>query len=302
MLDYSSLFALSAVVREGSFDRAARSLHVTPSAVSQRIRLLEERVGCALVTRSQPCEATEAGRRLCQHADRVRLLEHELRADMPAVMQGESAHLSLSVAVNADSLATWFVPAVISVTQRAPMLIQLSVDDEEHTAQWLRSGLVLAAVSASEQPALGCSSRPLGCMRYVAAASPAFVQRHFPDGVDATCLKSAPSLRFNANDQLQQRWVQRHCGQPVDLPCHTLPSAHAFVLASLASMGWGMHPLRLIEEHLDSGQLVELVPHHALDVPLYWQQARMASVLLETLSTAVLRAARASLVQANDCR
>ena len=54
MLDYASLFALSTVVREGSFERAARALNVTPSAISQRIRLLEERVGCALVVRAQP--------------------------------------------------------------------------------------------------------------------------------------------------------------------------------------------------------------------------------------------------------
>jgi LysR family transcriptional regulator (chromosome initiation inhibitor) len=77
MLDYAALSALAAVIREGSFERAARALNVTPSAISQRIRLLEERVGCAL--RDQPCRATETGRRLCQHVDRVRLLEQELQ-------------------------------------------------------------------------------------------------------------------------------------------------------------------------------------------------------------------------------
>lgn len=298
MFDYPSLFALAAVVREGSFERAARSLHVTPSAVSQRIRLLEERVGCALVTRSQPCEATEAGRRLCQHADRVRLLEQELGDDMPAFTEDGPARASVPVAVNADSLATWFLPAAIACSANSPVLMQLSVDDEGHTAQWLRSGQVLAAVTAVEQPAAGCNSRPLGAMRYVAAASPAFVQQHFPQGVDANSLAAAPSLVFNAKDELQQRWVERWCGRRVELPRHTLPSPHAFVTAALGGMGWAMHPLALIQDPLAQGKLVQLTPDCTLDVSLHWQQARIASSLLDRLTQAVVDAARVGLIPA----
>lgn len=291
MLDYPSLFALAAVVREGSFERAARSLHVTPSAVSQRIRLLEERVGCALVIRAQPCEATETGRRLCQHVDRIRLLEHELRAELPALVQDEQVWVNLPVAVNADSLATWFSRAMTEFAAQAPVLLQLSVDDEGHTAQWLRSGSVLAAVTANVQPASGCSSLPLGKMRYLAAASPAFVARYFAQGVDADSLSAAPSLMFNAKDEMQQRWVSRLCGRHVELPRHALPSTQAFVAAALAGMGWALHPQTLIADHLASGRLVELVPDAALDVPLYWQQARAASTLLEQLTQAVIHAA-----------
>lgn len=297
MIDYSSLFALAAVVREGSFERAARSLHVTPSAVSQRIRLLEERMGCALVTRSQPCEATETGRRLCQHADRVRLLELELHEDSPAFMPGEAAQVNVPVAVNADSLATWFVPAAITFASTAPVLLQLSVDDEGHTAQWLRGGKVLAAVTADERPAAGCNSRPLGAMRYVATATPEFVRRHFPDGVDAASLACAPSLRFNAKDELQQRWVERHCHGKVDLRSHTMPSPQAFVSATLGGLGWALHPLALVRTHLASGAMVELVPESPLDVPLYWQQARIASRVMDSLSHAVFSAAQAVLIQ-----
>ena len=231
--------------------------------MSQRIRLLEERVGCALVVRGQPCEATEAGRRLCQHVDRVRLLEHELRDALPALVQDdERVWVNVPVAVNADSLATWFVPAMAAFAAQAPALLQLSVDDEGHTADWLRAGTVLAAVTAIAQPASGCSSTVLGAMRYVAAASPAFVARHFPSGVDAGSLAAAPSLVFNTKDELQQRWVHRHCGRPVDLPRHTLPSSHGFVTAALAGMGWAMHPQALVAEHLRSGRLTALAPDH----------------------------------------
>jgi LysR family transcriptional regulator (chromosome initiation inhibitor) len=296
MLDYPALAALAAVVREGSFERAARALHVTPSAVSQRIRLLEERVGCALVVRASPCRATETGRRLCQHVDRVRLLEQALHGTLPTLApKGAEARVALPVAVNADSLATWFAPAIAAFAAAAPVLVQLAVDDEGHTAEWLRSGEVLAAVTASAQPAAGCNSRPLGAMRYVAAASPGFVQRHFAAGVGAGSLAQAPSLVFSPKDELQARWVRRLCRRHVELPRHTLPSPQAFVTAALAGMGWGLHPRPLIAPQLAEGTLVELVPEAPLDVPLHWQQARAASALLDGLTRQVAAAARQAL-------
>ena len=298
MLDSSALSALAAVVREGSFERAARALNVTPSAVSQRIRLLEERVGCALVVRDQPCRATDAGRRLCQHVDRVRLLEQELEGAVPALAPEGAARVPLPVAVNADSLATWFAPAVANFAAQAPVLMEVAVDDQDHTAQWLRSGAVLAAVTATERPVAGCNSRPLGSMRYLAAASPAFIARHFADGVGAGSLGRAPSLVFNAKDELQAQWARRLCHRHVELPRHVLPSAHAFVVATLAGMGWGLHPRAMIASQLRDGTLVELVPKTPLDVPLYWQQARAASALLDGLTRQIGAAARKALMPA----
>lgn len=297
MLDYPSLFALAAVVQEGSFDRAARVLHVTPSAISQRIRLLEERAGCALVVRGQPCRATETGRRLCQHVDRVRLLEQELQGGLPTIVPQGAAKVRLPVAVNADSLATWFAPAVAAFAARAPVLMDLSLDDQDHTVEWLRSGVVLAAVTAMERPVTGCNSSPLGTMRYVAAASPQFVAQHFAQGVGAGTLARAPSLVFSIKDALQTRWVQRLCHRHVELPRHTLPSPQAYVTAALAGMGWGLHPLAMIKSHLQTGALAELVPATPLDVPLYWQQARAASVIVADLSQTVMAAARTGLIQ-----
>ena len=295
MLDYPALAALAAVIREGSFERAALALHVTPSAVSQRIRLLEERVGCALVVRGQPCQATDTGRRLCQHVDRVRLLEQELQGALPALAPEGIARVALPIAVNADSLATWFAPALAAFAADAPVLVEVAVDDQDHTAAWLRNGTVLAAVTGHARPATGCNSRPLGAMRYLAAASPAFVARHFASGVGAGSLAQAPSLVFNTKDDLQARWVRRLCHRHVDLPRHTLPSSQAFVTAALAGMGWGLQPQVLIDCHLADGSLVELVPHTPLDVPLYWQHTRAAPALLDGLSRAVVAAASRAL-------
>ncbi|MDP1532778.1 MAG: LysR family transcriptional regulator ArgP [Rubrivivax sp.] len=296
MLDYPALSALAAVVREGSFERAARALHVTPSAISQRIRLLEERVGCALVVRAQPCRATETGRRLCQHIDRVLLLEQELQVALPALAPDGLARVALPVAVNADSLATWFAPALAAFAAEAPVLMEVAVDDQDHTNEWLRTGAVLAAVTASARPSAGCNSRPLGAMRYLAVASPAFVKRHFAAGVGAGSLTSAPSLLFNTKDELQARWVRRLCHRHVDLPRHLLPSPQAFVAAAVGGMGWGLQPQALIARQLADGSLVELVAGAPLDVPLHWQQARAASALLDGLTRRVLAAARSALL------
>lgn len=295
MLDYAALSALAAVIREGSFERAAQALFVTPSAVSQRIRTLEERVGCALVVRGQPCRATDTGRRLCQHVDRVRLLEQDLQGALPTLASEGLTRVALPIAVNADSLATWFAPAVAAFAADAPVLVELTVDDQDHTATWLRSGAVLAAVTGTARPPAGFNSRPLGAMRYIAAASPVYMARHFAAGVGAGPLAQAPSLVFNAKDDLQARWVRRLCHRDVELPRHAVPSAHAFVTAALAGMGWGLHPQALIAPLLATGSLVELVPDSALEVPLYWQHARAASSLIDGLSREVVAAAARAL-------
>lgn len=296
MLDYAALNALAAVVREGSFDRAARALNVTPSAVSQRIKLLEERIGGALLVRGTPCVATDVGLQLCRHIERVDMLEHELRDAMPSLGQRSgtaASRVTVRVAVNADSLATWFMAAAATFAAAAPAaLLDLSVDDQDHTAERLRSGAVLAAVTALAQPVPGCNSEPLGTMPYVAAASPGFVACHFAGGVGARTLAAAPSLVFDRKDRLQARWVRRICRRSVETPRHWLPSPQAFVEGALGGMGWGMHPMSLIAEALRDGRLVELVPGSSLPVPLYWQQARAAPQLLEALRAAVRAASR----------
>ena len=291
MLDYALLAALAAVIRTGSFERAAQQLHVTPSAVSQRVKLLEERVGTVLVVRGQPCTGTPAGQRLCQHTERVALLESELQQDLPSLERADPM-LTLRIAVNADSLATWFVAAMAEARE---CLFDLVLDDQDHSADWLRRGEVLAAVTASAKPVKGCDSTPLGALRYVATASPAFVRRHFPDGVSADAVARAPCLTFNSKDQLQAHWVRQAFGANLTSPTHWLPSSQAFVDGALAGLGWGMNPEMLIAEHLRTGRLVALVPDQPFDVPLFWQRSRIASRTLADITDAVRRIARAVL-------
>jgi LysR family transcriptional regulator (chromosome initiation inhibitor) len=291
MLDYAALSALAAVVREGSFDAAAAALNITPSAVSQRIKGLEERLGAVLVVRSQPCTATPTGAVLCSHVDRVRLLEADL--SLPGLSQGPP---TLRVAVNADSLATWFPGAAAAFAADGAATLDLMLDDEGHTAARLRSGEVLAAVTADPAPVTGCRISALGTMTYCAVATPDFIARHFGKGTDpAAALAEAPMLRFDRRDQMQARWARAAHGVEIAPPMHWAPSTQGMLDLTLAGMGWSLAPLRLLSSHLTAGRLAELPPERRMPVALYWQSARLHAAALDRLTEAVTAAARKAL-------
>ncbi|WP_114947801.1 LysR family transcriptional regulator ArgP [Microvirga calopogonii] len=292
MLDYTHLSALAAVIRTGSFERAAQHLNVTPSAISQRIKLLEERLGTVLVIRGQPCTATEVGQRLCQHVEQVALLENSLRGSFPG-LQTESRPVTLRVAVNADSLATWLIPAMAKVEG---FLFDLVLDNEDHSPEWLRRGEVAAAVTARGTPIQGCDCHSLGALRYVATASPQYHDRWFADGFSEPAAAYAPCLIFKQNDRLHVEWMRQVLGGNVHPPLHQLPSSQACLDAALAGIGWGMNPERLVIDHLRAGRLVTLRPDQPLDIPLFWQQSRIVSPVLDHLTQAVVHGARTTLV------
>lgn len=298
-LDSRQLAAFAAVLREGSFEAAARALHVTPSAVSQRIKALEERLGRVLVRRGAPCVATEAGQSLQRHAQQLQLLEAQALAPfgLDAHTRGApAAALPLAVAVNADSLATWFVPALAAVRTLHAVNFELQVEDQDHSHELLRQGRVLAAVTSQPQPVQGCAVRRLGAMRYRAVASPAFMRRHFAGGIDDAALALAPCNVFNAKDRLQERFLRLLTRRRLQPPQHRVPSTHGFVHAALQGLGWGMNPEALVAPLLACGELVELLPGRVLDVPLHWQHWRLEAEVLRALTAAVQAAAREALV------
>ncbi|HET6150208.1 MAG TPA: LysR family transcriptional regulator ArgP [Polyangia bacterium] len=297
-LHYDQLSALVAVVREGSFDRAARVLHLTPSAVSQRIKQLEENVGAIVVVRGTPCSATGVGETLYRHAQQVELLERDLLGAGTPVRAASSSRPSapLTIAANADSLATWLIPGLARLTDRRELRVEIVVDDQDHTAEWLRSGRVLCAVTAEARPVAGCRAQALGVMRYRATASPAFVRRWFPAGATVEALRAAPVVMYNRKDELQEQFVRRVLrGRPGSLRPHFVPSPHAFIDATLLGVGWGMNPELLADEHLKTKKLVDVASGHWLDVPLYWQQWSLMSPTLESLASAMTAQAAVSL-------
>ncbi len=285
------LSALAAVLRRGSFELAAADLLVTPSAISQRIKALEDRVGTSLINRGTPCTGTAAGLRLAKHAEDVGLLEAQLSRDL-ALGTG-AGPTRLRIAVNADSLATWFVDAMASVEG---VLFDLVIDDQDHSAEWLKRGEVSAAVTSRTKPIPGCDAIPLGSLRYIATANPKFMRQWFADGVTSEKLQQAPCLTFNAKDALQKAWLDAHFDQRLSPPTHFLPSTQAFIEAARAGIGWGMNPEMLVRGPIRNGRLVALLDNAALNVPLTWQISRIMAPALAEVSEAVRKAARKLLV------
>jgi len=291
MFDPAQLAALAAIHRLGSFEAAATELHVTPSAISQRIKAFEEATGALLLIRGQPCTATAAGLRLIRHHDDIALLTRQLAADLPGATPGP---VPLRIAVNADSLATWVIPALAATEG---LFFHLIIDDQEISQDWLKRGEVVAAITAHPGPLQGCDTLPLGALRYRATASPAFAAEWFPDGPMAAALSRAPALVYSREDRLQHRWVKALTGnEPQGLGGHTLPASQAFVDAALAGLGWGMNPEALVAGHIAAGRLTDLAPDQPLDVPLHWQFTRLAAPTLAPLTRALRDAAARALI------
>ena len=268
--------------RRGSFDLAAASLGITPSAISQRIKALEDRIGALLIQRGQPCTATETGLRLIHHFDAVMLMEAALPLPDPAPA-------AVRIAVNADSLATWVIPALSACPG---MLFDIVIDDQDVSQDWLRRGEVAGAITSHPGPLQGCDTVPLGRLRYHATASPDFVARWLADGVTPAALTRAPALTFSDKDRLQSDWLATHLGQGIAYPTHRLASSQGFVDAALAGLGWGMNPAPLVSGYLAAGRLVELIPGTPLDIALHWQFARRTAPALEPLTRALRTAAK----------
>ncbi|MFJ9738251.1 LysR family transcriptional regulator ArgP [Streptomyces sp. NPDC101166] len=278
---------LLAVVDEGTFDAAAAALHVTPSAVSQRVKALEQRTGRVLLLRTKPVRATESGEIVVRFARQLARLERDTRSELG--LSGDGEPTRVSIAVNADSLATWFLPALAKVPQEPPLAFELHREDETRTAELLRKGLVMAAVTSSPDAVAGCSVRALGRMRYIAAAQPDFVALHL-DGVPlAEGLARAPVVTLDRSDELQDTFVRRlRRGRGGAGPVrHAVPTSEGFVDAVAAGLGWGLVPEAQAGALLESGRLTPLAPGRFLDVPLYWQQWKLDSPALAAVAQAV---------------
>jgi LysR family transcriptional regulator (chromosome initiation inhibitor) len=288
-VDSAQLATLAAVVDEGSFDAAAKSLQVTPSAVSQRIKALENHTGQVLVLRTRPSRPTAAGEALLRLARQVSLLETETLAAVRGVAEG----LLLPIAVNADSLNSWFLPALLAMGRDT--YFDLRQEDQDHSAELLRAGTVLAAVTADPVAVQGCRVQPLGRMRYLSVATPEFAERWLADRPLPEALSVAPMMVFNRKDALQHRLLRKVTRRRLDPPTHAIPSPGPFARAIRLGLGWGMVEEDAVEDELAAGRLVEVAPGRYVDVPLYWQHWKLSSTVLDALTEAVRSAAATGL-------
>ena len=295
MLDYKLVEAFAAVVGEGGFEKGARVLHLTQGAVSQRVKLLEEQAGCVLLVRSSPPRPTDAGQAMLKHFRQVRRLEDDLDVGLGREPAGFD---TLTVGVNADSLATWFFPAVNPYLDAEPVLLDLSVDDQAETLKLLKSGGVLGCVADRAEPVQGCRVEYLGDMDYRLYASPSYKMKWHPHGVTAEGAEAAPILVFNRKDVMHEELLARALGRPVALRApFYLPSSERFAPAIASGRACGMLPDQQAAPYLERGELVDLLPGHVFTVRLHWQCWNLESARLTGFTDALVRGARALLAQ-----
>ncbi len=297
--DPAALEALAAIVEEGGFERAAQRLSITQSAVSQRLRALEAQVGTVLIVRSRPLRPTSAGHLLLKHAKQLRLLRADLDRDLrelaPSSAGGAREEERISLAVNADSIATWALPALDALV-REGLPLEIITDDQDFTQEWLREGQVLGCVTTLKQALRGCKVLPLGAMDYVAVAQAGYASEHLPSGITAQNFRETPFVAFNRKDDLQAEFVARVLGlRRVTLNQMFVPSSEGQVRAVLAGWGVSVVPELLVRGLLAQGALVEVAAGSRVSVQLYWHCWNLESAVLDQLTKALREAASAAL-------
>lgn len=297
--DPAALECLAAIVEEGGFERAAQRLSITQSAVSQRLRALEAAVGTVLIVRSRPLKPTSAGHLLLKHTKQLRLLradlERELRDLAPSSAGGTREEERISIAVNADSIATWALPAMNELARQG-LPLELITDDQDFTQEWLREGQVLGCITTLKQALRGCKVVPLGAMTYVAVAQADYAREHFPKGLTPHNFRDVPFIAFNRKDDMQSEFVSRAFGlKRVVLNQLFVPSSEGQVRAVLAGWGVSVVPELLARGLMEQGQLVNVAPQAALPIQLYWHCWNLQSDVLDQLSAALTAAAAKAL-------
>jgi LysR family transcriptional regulator (chromosome initiation inhibitor) len=292
---FEHLRTFAAVIEQGTLEAAARSLVVTPSAVSQRLKAMEDAAGQILLQRTSPARPTPAGEAVLRFARQVGQLEADALRELGD--NGGSLNAPIPLVVNADSLSTWFLPALASLPADAAAFFEIHREDEQHSAQLLRTGTVMAAVTATPDPVQGCSVEPLGALRYRAVASPGYVLRWWPDGPDLTAGSRAPVMDFDRKDDLQEDFFRRLTGGVLAAPRNYVPSSAEFAQSIRLGLGWGLLPEQQCLADIRNGALVELAPASPVDVSLYWQRWKIDSPVLNRLSAAVRETASAQLLQ-----
>ena len=300
--DPVALECLAAIVEEGGFERAAQRLSITQSAVSQRLRSLEAQVGTVLVVRSRPVRPTAAGQLLLKHTKQMRLLRVDLDRDLrelaPSSAAGAREAERISLAVNADSIATWALPALNALALQG-LPLEIITDDQDFTHEWLREGQVLGCVTTVKQALRGCKVLPLGAMQYVGVAQAAYAREHLPQALTPHNFRDIAFVAFNRKDDMQVDFVGRAFGlKRVSLHQVFVPSSEGQVRAVLAGWGASVVPELLVRGLLAQGELVNIAPGAQVAVQLYWHCWNLESAVLDQLTAALAQAAREALAAA----
>jgi len=290
MFDYKLLEAFAMVVQEGGFEKAATVMNLTQSAISQRVKLLEDRAGKILLSRTSPPQPTEAGRRLIKHYLQVRLLENDLEGE---ASDANEPPIKLSIGINADSLSSWFLPAIGDLLEDGKLLIDLHVDDQEQTHKLLRDGVVVGCISDLATSIQGCKVDYLGAMPYRLLARPEFVSKWFPDGLTVDAAADAPTVMFSRKDMLHYKILHVLLGSPIKVNAiHYVPSIEQYTLMISSGYAYGMVPDWQSDLLRSKGEVVEVHEGSVDSVKLYWHCWNIDSTPLKTFSKQLVKEAK----------
>ncbi len=286
MLDYRGIEALHVVQELQSFEAAAKKLHITQSAISQRIKGLETYYGEPVLIRTLPYRCTALGKKLIGHFKRISLLEEDLEQQL----EKTSEPPRISIALNRDSLETWFIDLLKETEFFQNMVLEVIADDQELTLEYLKNGVVSACLSTSEKEILGGKAHFLGTMEYVLVASPGFVKKYFSSGSPVKCLRSAPALKFDQNDHLHERYLEKFFNvSGKEIQYQIIPSVRGFKQMALLGCGYGLLPKIDIVQELKKKQLVQLYPDKVWKIPLYWHYWAVESKFYQKFNAEIIQ-------------
>lgn len=296
MLDRDHLETFATVAEEQSFERAATQLNITRGAVSQRIRALEEKLASVLLVRDKPVVPTAAGEVLLRHVKALRLLEGSTMRDLSPASESKGL-VPLAIAVNADSLASWFAPVLHQLQRERRVAIEVVTDDQDHTSTRLIRGEVVGCISTDDKAASGFVADALGAMEYRCYASPAFVSEFLPAGLNLPAVLVAAAILFNRKDSLHDEFLHRHFGFAVERYAkHYLPSPVALLEGVAMGLGYGLVPSSQAQALALAGRLVDLAPDEPVLVDLYWHHWEVEPPIAQEISRLVIEHARRQLV------
>jgi len=282
-IDSKQLQALAIVIEEQSFEKAAVKLHLTQSAISQRIKQLEDKLGQILLLRNQPLQATENGQKLLRYYYQTQLLHTELLQDLKP--EHKQDKIRLAIGVNADSLETWFLPCIAPLVEQYELLLDIKVDDQQQTHKLLTKGEVLGCITSTPKAPQGCHCIALGKVTYRCIATQEYCNKYFKSGVNKEGFKQAPIAEFNHKDQLQNQYLKQYFDiNPGEYSCHRIPASYAFLAIICQGQACGMVPEHQAKPLLEQGQVIELTPGQQLDIDLYWHVWDLGSHLLKQLT------------------
>lgn len=299
MFDYPHLEVLLAVEREGSLDRAALTKGVTKSAISQTLKLLEERMGAVTLNRNST-ETTHLGAKLCRHMEHVNLLEQRFLIENAHLLgKIELPSVTVKIAIDDDSLSSWFTDVVKgthAIHDRVLLDIVMAKGDE--TFREMQDGKISAAISTRDTPLPNFTTYTLGRHIYYATATPEFVSRYFANGVTIDALKQAPSVRYGRQRDHSDQWIERAFDANEIISSDTVASSHGIANACIDGAAWGMNPSLLVKDYLDRGELVELIPGVTIAQNIYWHVSSIGNETLAPVTRNVRDAAQSHLPEA----